>query len=127
MDYILFNLFSNIMSAVFPFVWFVVSFLIFGKEIYRFVFRKYTETIFYDVDAEYRISRIAAVATIIFMVVSCFDITGVSNKIAMDLIGNFLPIPIAIQVLAYLLRCLIALIIDIIFCIVAWFFYLRHL
>ena len=127
MDYIFSNVFSDIMAELFPFAWFIISSVLFGKGIYDFVYKKYCKFGDYDSDAKNKISGIAVVATIIFLLVSCFNITGVSNKIAMDLLGDFSPIPIAIQVLAYLVRCLIALIIDMVFCIATWFFYLRHL
>lgn len=113
---------SEILSKAFPIVWPVLSLVLFGKTVFCFVKNKYHDAGLYECDADGKISGIAFVATIIFMLFSVFDITGLaelcSNRITVDPITNL--------VFSYVLRWAIASVIDFLFCSIAWYIYLRQ-
>lgn len=113
---------SEILGKIFPAAWPVISYFLFGKNIYGYVKNKYYELGLYEADADSKISGIAWIATILFMILSTFDIGGISSNIASQLTSD----PLLLFLLPYVLRWLSATIIDFIFCIVAWHFYLRQ-
>lgn len=113
---------SELLGIMFPAVWPVISYFLFGKNIYGYVKNKYYELGLYEADADSKITGIAWIATILFMILSTFDIAGISSNIASHLSSD----PLVLFVLPYVLRWIIAMIIDFIFCVVAWRVYLRQ-
>lgn len=113
---------SEFLSVAFPTAWTVLSLILFGKNVFCFVKNKYHDHGLYEGDADTRISGIAFAATIVFMLFSIVDITGLANLLAKQLSSD----PIMAYLLSYPLRWAIATVVDFIFCSIAWNIYLRH-
>lgn len=111
---------SEILGKIFPLAWPVISYFLFGKNICGYVKNKYYELGLYEADADSKISCIAWIATILFMILSTFDIGGISSNMASQLTSD----PLLLFLLPYVLRWLNATIIDGTFCFAAWRFYL---
>lgn len=113
---------SELFSVAFPTAWAVLSFILFGKNVFCFVKNKYHDHGMYEGDADTWISGIAFAATIVFMLFSVVDITGLAGLLAKQLSND----PIMINLLSYPLRWVIAATVDYIFSSIAWNIYLRH-
>lgn len=113
---------SELLNAAFPAAWAVLSLILFGKNVFCFVKNKYHDHGLYEGDADTWISGIAFAATIVFMLFSVVDITGLASLLAKQLSGD----PIIAYLLSYPLRWAIATVVDFIFCSIAWNIYLRH-
>lgn len=113
---------SEFFSIAFPTTWAVLSLILFGKNVFCFVKDKYHDHGMYEGDADTWISGIAFGATIVFVLFSVIDFTGLASLIAKQLSSD----PIVAYLLSYPLRWAIATVVDLIFCSIAWNIYLRH-
>lgn len=113
---------SELFSIAFPTAWAVLSLILFGKNVFCFVKSKYHDHGMYEGDADTWISAIAIGATIVFMLFSVFDFTGLAGLLAKQLSSD----PIMVYLLSYPLRWVIATAVDFLFCSFAWYFYLHH-
>lgn len=113
---------SELFSATFPTAWAIISLILFGKNVFCFVKGKYHSQDMYDSDADNWISGLSFVATLVFLLFSIIDITGLASLLAKRLSSD----PIMVYLLSYPLRWVIAAIVDYIFCSIAWSIYLRH-
>ena len=112
---------SELFSNAFPTAWAVLSLILFGKNVFTFVNNKYHDHGMYEPDANSWITRIAVFASLIFLFFSFVDFTGLASLLAKWLTSD----PFMEFLLSYLLRWLIAAVVDFIFYAISWSIY-RH-
>lgn len=118
-------LFSTVMESRFPNLWPVISLLLAGKCIYNFLRKHYIELGLYETGAEIQMTGIALLTSVPFAILPGFDPMGISLNIALWLTENIILTPILLHVLAYVIRCLFATIVETVFCSIVWNLYLN--
>lgn len=119
-------LFSTAMESQFPNLWPVISLYLAGKCIYSFLRKRYIELGLYETGADFQMTAIAVIASAPFVVLTGFaPMEGISLNIALRLTENMVLMPGLTHILAYLIRCLFAAVIEVAFFSAAWNFYLK--
>lgn len=113
---------NEFLYYAFPTIWPVLSFFVFGKNVYCFVKNRYYELGLYDPDVDEKTTGVSFLATIVFVFLSIFDITGLAGLISCHLCN----LPALIPIITCLLKFIIATIVDYIFYKVTWHIYLKR-
>lgn len=117
---------STAMESQFPNLWPVISLWLAGKCIYNFLRKRYIELGLYETGADFQMTAIALIASAPFVALTGFTpMVRLSLNIAARFAENMILMPVLTHILAYLIRCLFASIIEVAICSVAWNFYLR--
>ena len=71
-------LINEFLYFAFPTIWPVLLFFVFGKNVYCFVKNRYYELGLYDPNVDEKTTGVSFLATIVFVFLSIFDITGLA-------------------------------------------------